>query len=63
MERIDKWLTAVAVLARVIALVAAAIAGAIAERDVGVLPAGGRDLRSGLSSKLLGGKAECPPPR
>jgi len=63
MERIDKWLTAVAVLARVIALVAAAIAGAIAERDVGVLPAGGPDLRSGSSSKLLGDKAECPLPR
>lgn len=63
MERIDKWLTAVAVLARVIALVAAAIAGAIAERDVGVLPAGGLDLRSGSSSKLLEDKAECPPPR
>lgn len=63
MEGIERWLIVVARLARVIALVAAAIAGALLERDVGVLPADVPGVPSGLSSKLLADKAECPPHR
>lgn len=59
-ERLIQWLTDIAVLVRVIALALAAIAGAILERDVGVLPDAPAPV-SGLSSKLLVDKAVCPP--
>jgi len=53
------WLTDIAVLVRALALLVAAIAGAVIERDVGVLPPA--DPVSGSSSKLLAEPAVCPP--
>lgn len=50
-ERVNKWLDTLGALARVIALLAAALAGAIAERDVGVLPAVPQEQPNALSSK------------
>ena len=54
-----EWLIDALVLVRVIALALAAIAGAILERDVGVLPDPGPV--SGSSSRLLADRAVCPP--
>lgn len=62
-ERWLKWLTDMAVLVRVIALALAALAGAIVERDVGVLPQDGPAQRSGSSFKLSADRAACPPLR
>jgi len=56
------WLTDIAVVVRVIALAVAAIAGALIQRDVGVLPdAAPRAPLNVSSSKLLGDKEVCPP--
>ena len=58
------WLTDIAVMVRVIALAIAAIAGALIQRDVGVLPdVAPRAPLNVSSSKLSADKAECPPPQ
>ena len=58
------WLTDIAVVVRVIALAVAAIAGALIQRDVGVLPDAVPPVPLNVSSsRLLADKAECPPPR
>jgi len=57
------WLTDIAVVVRVIALAVAAIAGALIQRDVGVLPDAAPPVPLNVSSsRLLADKAECPPP-
>lgn len=61
MERNYEWLIGIAALVRVVALVIAAVLGAILERDVGVLPDAPQGQRSELSSKSSADKAECLP--
>ena len=58
-----EWLTDVARAARIIAILLAALAGAIVERDVGVLPGDRVPVSSVSSSKLSVDRAECPPPQ
>lgn len=62
MERFESWLIRAATLARAVALIVALVAGAILERDVGLLGEG-PERPSGSSSKLLADRAECLPPR
>ena len=58
------WVTDIAVVVRVIALTIAAIAGALIQRDVGVLPDAASPAPLNVSSsKLSAAKAECPPPQ
>ena len=58
------WLTDIAVMVRVIALAIAAIAGALIQRDVGVLPDVAPPAPLNVSSsKLSAAKAEYQPPR
>ena len=61
MERNYEWLIGIAALVRVVALAIAAVLGAILERDVGVLPGGPQDQRSGLLSRSSAARAECLP--
>ena len=63
-KEIISWVTDIAVLVRVIALTIAAIAGALIQRDVGVLPDAAPPAPLNVSSsKLSAAKAECPPPQ
>lgn len=63
-KELISWLTDIAVVVRVIALAVAAIAGALIQRDVGVLPDAVPPVPLNvLSSKLSAAKAECPPPQ
>lgn len=61
-RRYISWLTDAALLARAIALALAALVGALAQRDAGVLPPAEPGQHSVSSSKLsIAG--ECPQPR
>lgn len=56
-----EWLIDALVIVRVVALALAAIAGAILERDVGVLPGAPDPASSGSSFRSLGDREACPP--
>ena len=58
-----EWLIDALVIVRVVALALAGIAGAILERDVGVLPAGPGPLNSGSSFRSSVDREACPPLR